>query len=321
MWTPTSISNAPPGRISHTAIWTGNTMIVWGGSPSTNTGGRYDPVTDTWTPTSIGANVPSPRVYHTAVWTGSDMIVWGGSTNDNIGGRYDPATDTWTPTSTGANVPPPRFGHSAVWTGTAMIVWGGYDGTNTLNTGGLYCACPSGTLYYADADGDGYGNPAIASASCDGTIPPAHTVNRTDCNDANPSVHPGALELCNGVDDDCDRIVDDVSAPGAVASAAMTGGQSIQWPPLAAAQSYDVVYGDLRTLRTNTGHFTAATQGCLADDTVTTSVVVGLVPSPGEGVWILVRGKNCGGVGTYDGEAGQVGPRDAAITASPQACP
>jgi len=47
-------------------------MVVWGGShtydSNLNTGGRYDPVTDTWTATStVGA--PLARSYHTAVWT------------------------------------------------------------------------------------------------------------------------------------------------------------------------------------------------------------------------------------------------------------
>ncbi len=124
-------------------------MIVWGGSagvlPTTsfNTGGRYDPATDSWTPTST-QNAPSARQFHTAVWAGHEMIVWGGgteslSTSFNTGGRYDPATDSWTPTST-LNAPTARSGHSAVWTGTEMIVWGG--GTESLstsfNTGGRY---------------------------------------------------------------------------------------------------------------------------------------------------------------------------------------
>ena len=55
-------------------------MIVWGGSPGggyLNTGGRYNPGTDTWTATST-TNAPAARHYHTAVWTGSEMIVWGG---------------------------------------------------------------------------------------------------------------------------------------------------------------------------------------------------------------------------------------------------
>jgi hypothetical protein len=186
-------------------------MIVWGGTGqflSLNTGGRYDPATDSWSPTSTGANLPATRYRHTAVWTGAEMIVWGGSeigSGLNTGGRYDPTTDSWFPTSTGANVPRARYSHTAVWTGAEMIVWGG--GT-FFDTGGLYCACPSGTLYYRDADGDGYGNPAGSGTSCDGTIPAGYLADRSDCNDANASVHPGGAEVCNGLDDDCNGIVD-----------------------------------------------------------------------------------------------------------------
>ena len=77
-----------------------------------NTGGRYNPSTDTWTTTST-INAPSPRGAHTAVWTGSEMIVWGGNTNSglsfNTGGRYNPGTNSWTATST-INAPSPRIG-------------------------------------------------------------------------------------------------------------------------------------------------------------------------------------------------------------------
>ena len=56
-------------------------MIVWGGNGNgllLNTGGRYNPSTDSWTATST-TNAPAPRNRHTAVWTDSEMIVWGGS--------------------------------------------------------------------------------------------------------------------------------------------------------------------------------------------------------------------------------------------------
>jgi N-acetylneuraminic acid mutarotase len=149
-WTAT-VSSAPSGRINHTAIWTGNEMIVWGGQDSTccsniyqNTGGRYNPATDTWVSTStLGA--PTPRSFHTAVWTGSEMIVWGGqdaANRFNTGGRYNPLTNTWTGVNT-AGAPVARTSHTAVWTGSEMIVWGGQDsssccgGTNH-NTGGRY---------------------------------------------------------------------------------------------------------------------------------------------------------------------------------------
>ena len=42
-----------------------------------------------------------------------------------------------------------------------------------------------------DNDGDGY------------------TENQGDCNDANKNVHPGAVELCNEIDDDCDDQTDE----------------------------------------------------------------------------------------------------------------
>ena len=109
-WSAISITNAPSARASHTAVWTGSEMIVWGGSGnsgSLNTGGRYNPAADSWNATNtIGA--PSARSSHTVVWTGNEMIVWGGYDNvvgySNTGGRYNPGTDR-------LGQPPPRLTH------------------------------------------------------------------------------------------------------------------------------------------------------------------------------------------------------------------
>jgi N-acetylneuraminic acid mutarotase len=144
-WTPTSQVNTPQPRTGHLAVWTGSLMVVWGGDRvalygSPRTGGRYDPRSDTWTPTNA-SEAPSARYFHTIVWTGAEMIVWGG--DDRIfgtistGGRYTPATDSWQPTAT-AGAPGPRFGHSALWTGTEMIVWGGQYGSEIVRTGRRY---------------------------------------------------------------------------------------------------------------------------------------------------------------------------------------
>jgi N-acetylneuraminic acid mutarotase len=78
-WTATSDSNAPMGRVSHTAVWTGSEMIIWSGADGAalvNTGGRYNPATNSWTATTT-SNAPEARLFHTAVWTGGEMIVWG----------------------------------------------------------------------------------------------------------------------------------------------------------------------------------------------------------------------------------------------------
>lgn len=152
-----SISNTgggviPEARDFHTAIWTGTEMCVWGGQNSVvfglNTGGCYNPVTDSWRTISNtgGGTIPEGRYGHKAIWTGSKMCVWGGyyyNTILNTGGCYDPANDSWTTISNsgGGNIPVGRFEHSMIWTGTKMCVWGGYYpnlGWFVTNTGGCY---------------------------------------------------------------------------------------------------------------------------------------------------------------------------------------
>lgn len=142
MWKPISTIGAPTARHSHSAVWTGSKMIVWGGygeSSLSADGALYDPDLDTWKPMST-ANQPAPRTQHSAVWTGSSLIVWGGSPGSQAtatGGVYDPVADTWTATSpTGA--PTPRSLHTAVWTGTRMIVWGGSDTFDWLDDGATF---------------------------------------------------------------------------------------------------------------------------------------------------------------------------------------
>jgi hypothetical protein len=99
-------------------------------------------------------------------------------------------------------------------------------------------------------------------------------------------------------------------------------GTELSWTALAGASTYDVVRGDLASLRSSAGDFTAATQACLADDTTATSQVFTPAPGPGEGFWFLVRGSNCTARGSYDsGGASQVGSRDSEVDASPLSCP
>ncbi len=119
-------------------------MIVWGGftagAPAqTNTGGVYDPVADTWKPTST-MNAPAARFFHTAVWTGSKMLVWGGfgtAALEATGGIYDPETDTWSAMSV-MNQPAPRTRVRSIWTGKKFVVWGGTSGSTAVATGGIY---------------------------------------------------------------------------------------------------------------------------------------------------------------------------------------
>lgn len=146
-WAPTATTSAPYPRSGHVAVWTGSQMIVAGGFAYfpdfntfgyTDTGGRYDPITNTWLPIATGAPA---TIDSTAVWTGTEMIVWGGGSAS--GKAYNPSTDTWRSLPT-ANAPMSASQHTAIWTGTEMIVWGG------LNTKGSFLS--SGARYDPVAD-------------------------------------------------------------------------------------------------------------------------------------------------------------------------
>ncbi|MFO0686571.1 MAG: putative metal-binding motif-containing protein [Sandaracinus sp.] len=63
-------------------------------------------------------------------------------------------------------------------------------------------------MYYVDADGDGHGamggTPMLACAQPDG-----YAASSDDCDDTSAMRHPGAVEACNGADDDCNGTADD----------------------------------------------------------------------------------------------------------------
>ena len=72
-----------------------------------------------------------------------------------------------------------------------------------------------GGPWYDDADGDGYGDDATAVLLCD--APGAEwLLVGGDCDDDSAAVFPGADELCNGVDDDCDGATDNDPVDGGV---------------------------------------------------------------------------------------------------------
>jgi hypothetical protein len=59
--------------------------------------------------------------------------------------------------------------------------------------------------YYRDADGDGRGvGPPLYAES----PPVGYVLDGTDCDDSNPGIFIGADEICNGLDDDCDGLID-----------------------------------------------------------------------------------------------------------------
>jgi hypothetical protein len=59
----------------------------------------------------------------------------------------------------------------------------------------------------ADTDGDGFDDANISTSSC--ALPTGYVANDDDCDDTNAAVNPDGTDVCNGIDNDCDTLMDE----------------------------------------------------------------------------------------------------------------
>ena len=64
----------------------------------------------------------------------------------------------------------------------------------------------AGSIFYQDSDGDGFGG-STTIQSC--TQPSGYVVQGGDCDDSDATINPNAVEVCDGIDNNCDGVVDE----------------------------------------------------------------------------------------------------------------
>jgi len=106
----------------------------------------------------------------------------------------------------------------------------------------------TGSTFYDDDDGDGYGDASVSSQAC---LQPSGTVTTTtDCDDTDSAIHPGASERCNLEDDDCDGTIDDGTMGSGAACPAESCNEILADQPSSSSGSYYIDFDGAATSTT-----------------------------------------------------------------------
>ena len=203
---------------------------------------------------------------------------------------------------------------NAVYGGTCVA---GLVGAPCMDSGACWDGENTGvcSLDQEDLDSDGTGDACDPDQDGDGVEAAAG-----DCEDRNALIFPGAEEVCDYQDNDCDGNIDNAPTPPPIATLSFAPDKdAFYWTAVDGATGYDAVAGDLIALAELGIEATVA--HCIAENTESTEANDPFPLWEGEGRWYLVRGVNCGGAGSYgSGNPPRSPSRDEAIALSGNDC-
>lgn len=154
------------------------------------------------------------------------LLVFGGGCSDTVANddwRYEDDRAGETPSSSSE----PDAGSTAPDGGGDSRV--GPDADAGDDSGGSSAdggSCSDPRKWYRDRDGDGVGSRDSVVASC--RQPSGFAAEAGDCDETDPSVHPGAEEACNRVDDDCDGKTDEAVVKNCPKREGVCAGTTVQ---------------------------------------------------------------------------------------------
>ena len=94
-------------------------------------------------------------------------------------------------------------------------------------------------VYYPDFDGDGFGDDSASITSC--SLPEQYIAVGNDCDDGDVTIHPGARELCDEIDNDCDGEVDQALTDGSFWTRMEMATEILTYPQKTAVSSMNML--------------------------------------------------------------------------------
>jgi hypothetical protein len=157
--------------------------------------------------------------------------------------------------------------------------------------------CCTPVTWYADNDGDGFGNASLTISAC--TQPTGYVANNTDCNDNNNLVNPGRPEICgNGIDDNCSGVIDEgcnICSGNKVLVCHRTNSNTNSWVQICVAPdavSAHLAHGDyIGPCNTNRGE-TITEDSPIPNIEVSTKPGINIYPNPASSLLTIRNGMN-----------------------------
>ena len=178
------------------------------------TSGTYTSVTGCHTETLVLTITPSTN--NTTTASACDSYAWSvNGTTYTTSGTYTSVTGchtetlvlTITPSTNNTTTASACDSYTWSVNGTTYTTSGTYTSVTGCHTETLVLNVNTSSIYYVDADGDGFGSTTTANFCAMPST--GYSLNNTDCNDAVSSTYPGATEWCNSVDDNCSGFIDE----------------------------------------------------------------------------------------------------------------
>ncbi|WP_395813549.1 MopE-related protein [Archangium minus] len=232
---PTRVTNLP--RAKAIAAGAGHSLVIevqfgevwaWGQNNFGQVGSGSISTTPTFVPTpvsgvSAATSIIAGHYFSMAIMGSGDVKAWGQNTYGQLGNGMTENSAVSVDVAGLGDAKAIAAGAQhvlAMRPGCPVWAWGnngqGQLGNGTTSSSSTMVQSLLFNTFYFDGDGDGFGDEYITEQAC---IPSPSFVEKVDCDDYSSTTHPGATEECNGVDDNCDGVVDDGNPGGYLACA------------------------------------------------------------------------------------------------------